>query len=81
MPNREYGERDACARCGQDIEWQGPAYGWRDRGGNRLCVAWYGRNGDLQRPPRGAKHRYYPMKAKFADRKIRAGQKTHASNL
>ena len=37
---RQYGDREACTRCGQDIEWTGRARGWRDRGGNRQCCAY-----------------------------------------
>lgn len=31
----QYGERAACAKCGQDIEWLGDA--WRDRGSGSTC--------------------------------------------
>lgn len=34
---RKYGEQTACKYCQQDIEWQGRAHGWTDRGGNRGC--------------------------------------------
>lgn len=32
-----YGRQDACARCGQDIEWHGREHGWQDRGGSNHC--------------------------------------------
>lgn len=33
------GMQTTCKHCGQDIEWQGRAGGWRDRGNNRACAA------------------------------------------
>lgn len=47
------GAREACALCGQDIEWTGDD--WRDRGGNRGCVP-YEERGEIVTPPAGAKH-------------------------
>lgn len=54
---RKYGDREACARCGQDIEWTGKAGGWRDRGGNRACVPYHDRSGEVVTPPPEAKHK------------------------
>ncbi len=34
---RQYGDREACQRCGSDIEWHGREHGWRDRGGDTYC--------------------------------------------
>lgn len=38
MSGRQYGDREACGRCGFDIEWHGRAHGWRDRGGWDQCA-------------------------------------------
>lgn len=35
---RKYGERAACTRCGQDIEWHGREPGWLDRGAGTRCL-------------------------------------------
>jgi hypothetical protein len=32
-----YGQREACACCGQDIEFHGFKVGWIDRGSDRFC--------------------------------------------
>lgn len=32
-----HGERRACKRCGQDIEFHGSKHGWIDRGSDRFC--------------------------------------------
>lgn len=37
MSRRQYGDRDACRYCGQDIEWHGREVGWIDRGSGRGC--------------------------------------------
>lgn len=44
-----YGRQDACSRCGQDIEWQGRARGWRDRGNGQECLP-YTAAGAIQHP-------------------------------
>ena len=49
-----YGQREACAYCGHDIEFHGKE-GWRDRGGGRSCLTYYHRlSGDFVTP--GTKH-------------------------
>ncbi len=48
---RKIGNQAACSRCGQDIEWHGRAYGWRDRGNNRECPPYF-RSGELINPKR-----------------------------
>jgi hypothetical protein len=54
----KYGECAACRVCGQDVQWLGRANGWRDRGGNRECVAWI-EKGEVIRPRKGTKHKPY----------------------
>lgn len=54
---KQYGERAACARCGQDIEWLGKRLGWRDRGGNRQCVPWIAPDTrEIVKPRKSARH-------------------------
>lgn len=49
-----YGQREACAYCGHDIEFHGKE-GWRDRGGGRSCLTYYHRlSGEFVTP--GTKH-------------------------
>lgn len=55
---RQHGECASCKICGQDIQWLGRAHGWRDRGGNRECVA-FEQKGEIVRPPKGTKHKPY----------------------
>lgn len=53
------GTRSVCARCGQDIEWQGCFNRWRDRGGNRGCAP-YERDGHMVDPTDGETHEPEP---------------------
>lgn len=49
MTRARYGEQCSCARCGQDIEF----HGWRkwvDRGGNRQCPPYEGRDREIIDP-------------------------------
>ena len=52
------GERSVCERCGQDIEWHGRNYGWRDRGNNRECPPYPNKDGEIVRPSDFLRH--YP---------------------
>lgn len=40
MARLSIGDKQACKYCGQDIEWNGRALGWTDRGGNRSCCSY-----------------------------------------
>lgn len=57
MTKRKFGDREACRLCGVDIEWHGKAHGWIDRGGNRSCVPYEGKDGEIIRPPETVKHK------------------------
>lgn len=35
---RKFGDREACTRCGHDVEWHGRVSGWRDRGNGTECL-------------------------------------------
>lgn len=56
MTRLTYGTQAACRVCNQDIEYHG-IYGWIDRGGNRLCVAYRQRDGEIVQPRKGTKHK------------------------
>lgn len=47
----KYGVHCACRYCGQDIEFQGRANGWRDRGNGRQCLPYTDKTkGEIVRP-------------------------------
>ncbi len=58
MTRARYGDQASCKRCGQDIEFTG-ARDWRDRGGNRKCPPYEGKDGEVIDPAGRFIHRPY----------------------